>query len=90
MFDNVHNYYERIVYDRILLQVGKKSVNSDYMEDLACIALNHLPPRYIRFEVDMIFYLSPVERNEIEEKIDEAIALAIKVVKENKGRGKKR
>jgi len=89
MFDNVHNYYERIVYDRILLQVGKKSVNSDYMEDLACIALNHLPPRYIRFEVDMIFYLSPVERNEIEEKIDEAISLAIKVVKENKGRGKK-
>jgi len=89
MFDDVHNYYERIVYDRILIRVGKKSVNQDYMEDVACAALNHLPPRYIRFDVDMLFYLSPVERAEIELKVDSAIELAIDIVKANKGRGKK-
>ncbi len=89
MFDDVHNYYEKIVYERILAQVGKKSVNSDFMEDIACTALNHLPPRYIRFDVDMLFYLSPVERAEIEDKVDKAIQLAIEIVKKNKNRGKK-
>ncbi|MDH5256800.1 MAG: late competence development ComFB family protein [Gammaproteobacteria bacterium] len=90
MFDDVHNYYEKIVYDRVLAQVGKKSVNSDFLEDVACAALNHLPPRYIRFEVDMLFYLSPIERQEIEDKVDAAISLAIKIVKENKSRGTRR
>ena len=89
MFDNVHNFYEKIVHERILTKIGKKSVNNDYFEDVCCVALNHLPPRYIRFEVDMIFYLSPVERIEIEEKVDDAIDQAILIVKENKRRKKK-
>jgi len=90
MFDDVHNYYEKIVYERILAQVGKKSVDADFMEDIACTTLNHLPPRYIRFDVDMLFYLSPVERAEIEDKVDKAIKLAIEIVKKNKNRVKKR
>jgi len=90
MFDDVHNYYEKIVYERVRLKIGKKSVNRDFMEDVACVALNHLPPRYIRFEVDMMFYISPVERAEIETKIDTAVDNAVKIVKENKSRGKKR
>lgn len=89
MFDNVHNFYEKVVYERILAKIGKKSVNTDYLEDISCVALNNLPPRYIRFEVDMIFYLSPIERQEIEEKVDTAIELAVSIVKENKRRKKK-
>ncbi|MDH3326224.1 MAG: late competence development ComFB family protein [Gammaproteobacteria bacterium] len=89
MFDDVHNYYEKIVFERIRLKLGKKTTNRDYMEDIACTSLNHLPPRYIRFDVDMLFYLSPLERSEIEEKVDTAIENAIKIIKENKGRGKR-
>jgi len=89
MFDNVHNFYEKIVYDRVLSKIGKKSINTDFLEDVCCVALNHLPPRYIRFDVDMIFYLSPVERLEIENKVDEAIDNAVITVKENKQRKRK-
>jgi len=90
MFDEVHNFYERIVRERVLSIIGKKSVDHDYLEDIACVTLNHLPPRYIRFDVDMMFYLSPVEKAEIEEKVDKAIALAIDIIKDNKSRGKRK
>ena len=55
---------------------------------MACVALKHLPPRYIRHDVDMIFYLSPIERQEMEEKVMQAIETAVQVIKE-KQKGKK-
>ena len=87
-FNTVHNYYEKMVYDRVQQVVGKKTVDQDYLEDVACVALNHLPPRYIRHEVDMIFYLSPVEREEMEQKVLTAIEDAISFIKENRTKSK--
>ena len=74
-FDLVHNYYEKMVFERVSQYIGRTSVDPDYLEDIACVALNHLPPRYIRHDVDMIFYLSP------EEKVMQAIESAIQVIK---------
>jgi len=88
-FESVHNYYEKLVYSRVMQTIGSKTVDSDYLEDVACIALNHLPSRYIRFEVDMIFYLSPEERKEMEDKVDQAIDNAVALIKENKASRKK-
>lgn len=34
------------------------NVDSDYLSDVACVALNRLPARYIRHEVDMAFYMT--------------------------------
>jgi len=79
-FDNVHNYYEKLVFTRALLKVKKKGSDPDYLEDIACVALNHLPPRYIRYDVDMIFYLAPEERLEMEQKVDVAIDQAIELI----------
>lgn len=83
-FDSVHNYYERMVFERVRQYVGRKTVDQDYMEDVACVALNHLPPRYIRHEVDMIFYMSPIEREEMEEKVMQAIESAIEIIKKKR------
>ncbi|MDX1811901.1 MAG: late competence development ComFB family protein [Gammaproteobacteria bacterium] len=87
-FDSVHNYYEKMVFERVRQYIGRKTVDQDYMEDIACVALNHLPPRYIRHEVDMIFYLSPIEREEMEEKIMQAIEDAVEIIRQ-KQRGNK-
>ena len=87
-FDSIRNYYEKLVSDRVSYVVGPKVVDTDYLEDVACVALNHLPPRYIRHEVDMIFYLSPIEREEMVTKVDGVIADAVKFIKENKKRKK--
>lgn len=88
-FDSVHNYYEKMVFERVRQYVGRKSVDQDYLEDVACVALNHMPPRYIRHEVDMIFYLSPIERDEMEEKVMQAIEFAIDFIKQKRGKGRK-
>ncbi|HFE39118.1 MAG TPA: competence protein ComFB [Gammaproteobacteria bacterium] len=85
-YNSVQNYYEKLVFERVALNVGRKSVDGDYLEDVACVALNHLPPRYIRHEVDMFFYLSPVEREEMLAKVDNAIADAVTFIKEKKSK----
>lgn len=76
----VHNYYERLVTEAILKQDPRASSDFDYMDDVSCVALNHLPPRYIRHDVDMSFYLSPVELEEINKKVTKAVKHAIEFV----------
>jgi hypothetical protein len=83
-FDSIHNYYERLVYAQVRERFAKTKAASDYLADVACIALNHLPPRYIRFDVDMAFYLSPIERDEIEAKIRDAIDTAVDYINKRK------
>lgn len=78
--DSVHNYYEHMVIGEIHKQLGTRSVDSDFIADVACVALNHLPPRYIRYDVDMAFYLSPKESQEMEDKVIAAVSAALDFV----------
>ncbi len=48
-------------------------LDPDALCDVACVALNRLPPRYIRHEVDFSFYLTERERREIDTAINEAV-----------------
>ena len=73
---SVHNYYEGLVMEELARTV--QSEDDCYIADLACVALNHLPPRYIRYHVDMSFYLSPLEHQEIIEKVQHSVKAAIK------------
>ena len=82
-FTNIRNFYEKLVIDYVNTRIKAKNRDTEYLADIACVALNHLPPRYIRYEVDMIFYLSPVERKEMEDKIAQAVENAIKYIAEN-------
>lgn len=74
---NIHNYYEKLVLDHILDVTGTKGINA-YVEDVACIALNQITPRYVRFDIDMAFYLSPAERKSIGMQVDKAVSYALK------------
>lgn len=84
--DTFHNYYENIVLREIQHQLGEKTVDSDFIADAACVALNHLPPRYVRHDVDMAFYLSPKESAEMEEKVTAAVREAIAFVEQRGSR----
>ncbi|MDH5546028.1 MAG: late competence development ComFB family protein [Gammaproteobacteria bacterium] len=79
-FDSVRNYYETLVFEEVKRQSGKLRDDS-VLSDIACVALNHLPPRYFRHEVDFFFYLSPEERNETLHKVQTAVANAIEFIK---------
>jgi len=75
--NGIHNYYEHMVLEYILELDFAKNKDNDYLADLECLALNQLPPRYIRHEVDMAFYLPNSERQKMRLNIINAIQTAI-------------
>jgi hypothetical protein len=76
-FEQVHNYYERLVFEAVAgLAESYADFDADNLADVACVALNRLPARYVRHDVDMMFYLTEKERNGIDEALNEALAFA--------------
>jgi hypothetical protein len=85
--DFIHNYYERLVLQEILNQSSRvQTGDRDFLADVACVALNRMPPRYIRHDVDMTFFMSPQDIQEIERKVALAVTEAINYV-ESRERG---
>ena len=84
----IQNYYERYVMNEIdntLRSCGK--INDEYMAlDIACLALNQLPPKYVRYEIDATFYMTPQNQDEVERKVVEAVASAYQKVIVNPSR----
>lgn len=78
--DFIHNYYERRVLQEIARVSERAQQDREFLADVACVALNRLPPRYIRHDVDMTFFMSPQETQEIEDKVTLAVAAALKYV----------
>jgi hypothetical protein len=81
-FEQVHNYYERLVFE----EVARRSqfhldFNPDMLADVACVALNRLPARYVRHDVDMMFYLTEQERHAIELSLEEALEFGFEFVR---------
>jgi len=82
-FDTIHNHHERAVFEAVHSHAaGHPHLKKDaeLLADIACVALNRLPPRYIRHEVDFAFYLTDRERGENERAIAEAVAFAFEFV----------
>ena len=78
-FSSVRNHNERAVYDAVLRQTAKYpglQHDPQLLADVACVALNRLPPRYIRHEVDFVFYLSERERGDSERQLHDAVEYA--------------
>ncbi|MEH6470780.1 MAG: late competence development ComFB family protein, partial [Halopseudomonas sp.] len=68
------------VADALAEQLKDSPQDIEDLADIACVALNHLPPRYFRHEIDMAFYLSPTEYKEMKDKVDKAVSDAIAYV----------
>ena len=78
-FGSVRNHNERAVYDAVMRHAERYPVVSDrpdLLADVACVALNRLAPRYIRHEVDFVFYLSDRERVDSERQLLDAVEYA--------------
>ncbi len=76
LHDDIHNYYEKLMLDH-LVELGLDDEHDpEYLADLCCITLNQLPCKYIRYEVDMAFYLPQTERFEMVTRVKEAVAKA--------------
>ncbi len=78
--DTIHNYYEHLVLEEIARTSERAHTDMNYLADVACVALNRLPPRYIRHDVDMTFFMSPMELQEIQDKTQKAVKDATEYV----------
>jgi hypothetical protein len=78
-FSSVRNHNELAVHEAVMRHaqtypgIGQ---NTELLADVACVALNRLPPRYIRHAVDFAFYLTERERAESDAQVQEAVDFA--------------
>lgn len=82
-FSSIYNHHERIIFQAVTDYAPSfpDIANDDsLLVDVACVALNRLPPRYIRHEVDFVFYLTDRERQEIDLAVKEAVGYAFEFV----------
>ncbi|HET9822680.1 MAG TPA: late competence development ComFB family protein [Burkholderiaceae bacterium] len=76
-FSSIHNHQEHTVFEAVMASRDRYpalSTSPDLLADVACVALNRLPARYIRHQVDFLFYLTERERADL----DDAVAAAVK------------
>jgi chlorite dismutase len=82
-FEQVHNYYERLVFEEVSRLSGQfPDFTEDMLADAACVALNRLPARYVRHDVDLMFYLTEQERHAIELALADALQQSFQFVQE--------
>ena len=75
--DQIHNYYEAKVADTLVELASPKGYSHEEMVDLACLALNNLPTRYYRHEVDLAFYMSAQDHEYIHERVRSSVLNAM-------------
>jgi len=84
-FEAIHNYYEALVIEHIMDTIAKEpGIDQNFLEDVACLALNQLPARYVRHDVDMAFFLTTREREKMQTNIIEAVLNATERVRQSR------
>ncbi|MBK1695087.1 competence protein ComFB [Chromatium weissei] len=79
MLSSISNYYERLVLERLheVLKFEQTPLDDEYIDDLACVALNYLPTRYIRHSVDFTSHLSDSELKNLHLEVADAVSFAM-------------
>lgn len=89
ILDNIHNHYEKLVFDEVLAYQAKQGASFDeqMLEDVVCVALNKLPARYVRHSVDIAFYLTVTEHDQMDNLVRRAVEEAFALVTKNPHQG---
>lgn len=84
--EGIRNYYEQLLSDYLFVEGYHQQFDIDFLSDLSCLVLNELPPKYIRFEVDVAFFLSSDERLNMHKKIAETVQAMIPYLQQRETR----
>lgn len=87
-FASLSNYYEHLVFNFIneTLIDQYPDEEENFFLDVACYSLTRLPSRYIRYEIDMIYYLAPGEHEEMEKRVAETVSTSAEFIVKRKNR----
>jgi len=78
----ISNLYEERVIGRVLEKLGNyEEFDHDQLVDIACLALNKLPAKYVRYEVDAAAAMSSEEHQLQDVDIDNAVEYGIEIVR---------
>lgn len=80
--DTIDNLYEKLVADAID-ETRRPEDDEDFLADVMCVALNHLPSKYYRHSVDMVFYMAEGEMDAMKKDSLVAVRNAREFVKEH-------
>jgi len=78
-FSSIHNHQQRLVLQALALRAREfPGITAAQLPDVACVALNRLPARYIRHGVQhLAAYQTEAEREQARQAADEAVRYAL-------------
>lgn len=82
VLDSIFNYNERLIVEEMAAQISTDSYTEEQLSDIACLALNKVPSKYIKHSVDRAFYMSDAERVALDKAVKSAVTEAIKFINE--------
>ncbi len=77
---NVKNYFETLVFNRIKSLAGVMPKGDDFANDVACIALSRIKPRYVREEIYFLYYVEDSEWDAMNMEVAEAVDFAVSYI----------
>jgi hypothetical protein len=78
-FSSLHNRHEAGVFAAVQALAPRYPAfreREDLLADVACVALNRLPPHYIRHAVDFAFFQGEADREREIQRVAEAVEFA--------------
>ena len=78
-FSSVHNAHEKAVFEAVTTMAVRYPAiadNEELLADVACVALNRIIPRYIRYSADHAFFITEKERAATARDIAESVDFA--------------
>jgi len=85
--DGIYNYFELLVNDEIIrrLKTQNARYSQDDIQDIACLALNHLPSKYIRHMVDATYFIASDERATMDKLVVAEVKNAFEFLRKHPG-----
>lgn len=84
LFEDVENYYERPVKAKVIERLAGTDLTESEAGDVLCVALNHLPPKYIQCRVALSFYMTSTDKAQMDKAMDQAVEQALHQVSANR------
>lgn len=81
---NSYNYCETLVLEHLNLMPGLTEMDSDFMSDVICVALNRIKPRYMRERIYFFYHITDGEWVRINEEVRNAIDYAVRYIRNDR------
>jgi len=78
-FSSVYNTHEKTIFEAVAAAAPRFPGIADdagLLADVACVALNRMPPHYIRHSTDLAFFTTEKERQAVLRNVAESVDFA--------------